>query len=85
MQPFALAGSVAITMASASAVRPKIASMKKLRSHAVPIHVAGIGSWSSRVHGPNRNSSGSLEMVAAIRRASSRVSSLAAAPVSSSK
>ena len=32
MQPFALAGSVAITMASASAVRPRIAFMKKLRS-----------------------------------------------------
>src|ERR1700720_1928321 len=32
MQPFALAGSVAIAIASASAVQPRIAFMRKLRS-----------------------------------------------------
>jgi hypothetical protein len=62
MQPFALAGSVAITMASASAVRLRIAFMKNSVAMPFQSRVRGIGSWSSTVHGPNRNSAGSLAM-----------------------
>ena len=52
-------------MASASAVRLRIAFMKKLRSMPFQPHVPGIGSWSSTVPW-TRSQTGSLAMLAAV-------------------